>query len=103
MIQFNVMFRTGDKRKRREKSVGIGKSSQTLSDQGTTRNGTDTCLILIIVQEWIQPRFRGGVVTAGHSSLLPTLLSSELVVETVEIATRSKGSISLNSPLMSGL
>ena len=28
MIQFNVMFRTGDERKRREKSVGIGKSSQ---------------------------------------------------------------------------
>ena len=27
MIQFNVMFRTGDERKRREKSVGIGKSS----------------------------------------------------------------------------
>ena len=27
MIQFNVMFRTGDERNRREKSVGIGKSS----------------------------------------------------------------------------
>ena len=31
MIQFNVMFRTGDKRKRREKSVGIGKSSHSHS------------------------------------------------------------------------
>ena len=27
MIQFNVMFRTGDRRREREKSVGIGKSS----------------------------------------------------------------------------
>ena len=56
---------------------------RTLSNQGTTGNGTDTCLILIIVQEWIQPRFRHGVVTAGHSSFLPTLLRSKLVVETV--------------------
>ena len=30
MIQFNVMFRTGDERKRRKKSVGIGKSSQVV-------------------------------------------------------------------------
>ena len=31
MIQFNVMFRTGDKRRKRKKSVGIGKSSQSWS------------------------------------------------------------------------
>ena len=40
---------------------------RTLSDQGTTGNGTDTCLILVIVREWIQPRFRHSVVTAGLS------------------------------------
>ena len=28
MIQFNVMFRTGDERRKREKRVGIGKLSQ---------------------------------------------------------------------------
>ena len=72
---------------------------RTLSCQGTTRNGIDTCLILVIVREWVQPRFRHGVVTTGHSSFLPTLLRSELVVETVEIATCSKGLISPNSPL----
>ena len=72
---------------------------RTLSDQGTTGNGTDTCLTLVIVREWIQPRFRRGVVTAGHSLFLLTLLCSELVVDTVEVTTRSKGSISPNSPL----
>ena len=72
---------------------------RTLSNQGTTGNGTDTCLILIIVREWIQPRFRRGVITAGHSSFLPTLLHSELVVETVEVMMCLKGSISPNSPL----
>ena len=72
---------------------------RTLSDQGMTGNGIDTCLILVIVREWIQPRFRRGVVTAGHSLFLPTLLSSELVVEMVKIAMCSKGLISPNSPL----
>ena len=80
-------------------NVNSAQCWRTLSDQGITGKGTDTCLILVIVREWIQPRFRCGVVTAGHSSFLPTLLSSELVVETVVVATRSKGSISPNSPL----
>ena len=37
MIQFNVMFRTGDERKRREKSVGIGKSSHEGCGHGRLR------------------------------------------------------------------
>ena len=70
-----------------------------LSCQGPTGNGIDTCLVLVIVQEAIQPRFRCGVITTVDSSFLPMLLCSELMVEMVEILTRLWGSIPLYSPL----
>ena len=60
---------------------------RTLSDQGTTGNGTDTCLNLIIVREAIQSRFRRGVAATADPTFLLTLLRSELVVETVEVLT----------------
>ena len=72
---------------------------RTLSDQGTTGNGIDTCLNLVVVREAIQSRFRRGVVATVDSTFLSTLLHSELMVETVEVLTRSKGLIAPNSPL----
>ena len=70
-----------------------------LSCQGPTGNGIETCLNLIIVQEAIQSRFRCGVVATVDSMFLSTLLRSILMVETVEVATHSKGLIAPNSPL----
>ena len=70
-----------------------------LSCQGQTGNGIATCLNLVIVQEAIQSRFRCGVVATTDPTFLSTLLRSKLVVDTVEVATHSKGSISPNSPL----
>ena len=64
-----------------------------------TGNGIDTCLNLVVVREAIQFRFRHGVLPAVDSTFLSTLLRSKLVVEAVEVLTRSKGSITLNSPL----
>ena len=72
---------------------------RTLSDQGTTGNGIDTCLNLVVVREAIQSRFRRGVIATVDLTFLSTLLCSELVVETIEVLTQSKGSIAPNSPL----
>ena len=72
---------------------------RTLSDQGTTGNGINTCLNLIVVWEAIQSRFRHGVIATVDSTFLSMLLRSKLVVETVKVLTRSKGSIVPNSPL----
>ena len=33
MIQFNVMLRTGDERRKRENSMGIGKSSHSVATE----------------------------------------------------------------------
>ena len=70
-----------------------------LSNQGTTGNGIDTCLNLVIVWEAIQSRFRHGVIATVNSTFLLTLLRSKLVVDTVEVVMRSKGLIAPNSPL----
>ena len=72
---------------------------RTLSCQGPARNGIETCLNLVIVQEAIQSRFRRGVVTPVDSTFLSTLLHSKLVVETVKVLTHLKGSITPKSPL----
>ena len=72
---------------------------RTLSCQGTTGNGIDTCLNLVVVQEAIQSRFRHGLLSAVDSTFLSMLLHSKLVVEAVEVLTRLKGSIAPNSPL----
>ena len=52
-----------------------------------------------MVWEWIQPRFRRDVITAGDSSFLPMLLCSKFVVDMLKVAMHLKGSILLNSPL----
>ena len=70
-----------------------------LSNQGMTGNGIDTCLNLVVVREAIQSRFRRGVLPAVDSTFLSMLLRSKYVVEMIEVLTRSKGLISLNSPL----